>query len=221
MENASRALLIAGSVLIGVIILSAAVFTYTNFTSLSREREQVLETEQLAKYNMQWESYNRNDLKGVDVISVYNKAMDTNEKYKYEGVTGDMITVFIKTKTTIQGYTETWTWNNVTNKYTKKETTQQPSSETLQANKIYRTDNSSDKSTLENFLSATDKSNGYTIETLSTPLTEVHKDYLKKYTSIATFKLLNFKCANTSDENKSGLVYDNYGRITQILLVEI
>ena len=84
MENASKALLMAAGVLISLLIISSFVFMYNHLKSLPKTQEVLLEEEQLIEFNKQYESYNRRDLRGADVVSVINKAMDSNEKYGTE-----------------------------------------------------------------------------------------------------------------------------------------
>ena len=220
MENASKALLIAGGILISVLILSVCIMVYNNMTSLSNSNQKILEAEQLAKYNMEWESYNRDNLRGADVISIYNKAMDVNEKYKkQEGIDYDMITVCFKLKNEVEQEIEEWEWDTQQKQYKKiKSKIKTP----LTDNKVYKTSNNSDLSKIKEFMTTTDENNEYTIEILGSSTDNgIHKNYKRSYNAKAVFKLLNFKCANTSNENESGLKYDKYGRITEIHLVEI
>ena len=81
MENASKALLMAAGVLISLLIVSSFIFMYNHLKSLPKTQEKLLEEEQLIEFNKQYESYNRKNLKGTDVISVINKAIDSNAKY--------------------------------------------------------------------------------------------------------------------------------------------
>ncbi len=84
MENASKALIMAGEILIGILVIGVLVYGYTNIRSLKAEEQGEITTEQLAAFNREYESYNRKLIRGVDVISVINKAIDNNRKYEYE-----------------------------------------------------------------------------------------------------------------------------------------
>lgn len=64
MENASKALLIAGGVLIAILIVSVLVVTLNIVNSNQRTREKALATEQLAEFNQKYEAYNKKALKG-------------------------------------------------------------------------------------------------------------------------------------------------------------
>lgn len=84
MENASKALLMAGEILIAIIIIALLVFGYNNIRNLSSTNEESKKTEQLAAFNKEYESYNKKLLRGVDVISLINKASNNNKKYENE-----------------------------------------------------------------------------------------------------------------------------------------
>lgn len=74
MENASKALLIAGGVLIAILIVSVLVVTLNIVNSNQRTREKALATEQLAEFNQKYESYNKKALRGTDIITLKNMA---------------------------------------------------------------------------------------------------------------------------------------------------
>lgn len=84
MENASKALIMAGEILIALLIIALLVFGFTKISNLSETEQGTIEAEQLAAFNKQYESYNRKLLRGVDVISLINKAIDNNKKYDNE-----------------------------------------------------------------------------------------------------------------------------------------
>jgi len=82
MENASKALIMAASVLIGVVIMSLAVYLYVSFSSSTNEIEKQMEAGQLQQFNNQFTSYEgRKDLTIYDVITVTNLARENNTYY--------------------------------------------------------------------------------------------------------------------------------------------
>lgn len=81
MENASKALMMAGGVLIGVLVIAVLVFAYSQMQNLPLSEEEQLAAEQLAAFNLEYESYNKDVMYGTDVISVLNKAISNNKKY--------------------------------------------------------------------------------------------------------------------------------------------
>ena len=74
MENASKALLIAGGVLIAILIVSVLVVTLNIVNSNQRTREKALATEQLAEFNQKYEAYKKKALRGTDIITLKNMA---------------------------------------------------------------------------------------------------------------------------------------------------
>lgn len=80
MENATRALEMAGSVLIGVLILGCLVFAYTRMTELKDIEHKTEVTEQAGDFNKDYETYNRNNLYGSDLFSLANKIEDYNKQ---------------------------------------------------------------------------------------------------------------------------------------------
>lgn len=86
MENASKALLMAGGVLIGLLILSLAVYLFVTFGADSKRINNQIELQQLAQYNAQYTIYEgRKDIKIYDIISVANLAKENNDYYQSYG----------------------------------------------------------------------------------------------------------------------------------------
>ena len=81
MENASRALQIAGAVLLAVIILSLITYGFKQFGKMPESQDQQMTAEQLAKFNQEFEVYRKSKMYGVDVISCLNKAQNYNDKF--------------------------------------------------------------------------------------------------------------------------------------------
>lgn len=82
MENASKALLMAASVLIGTIILSLAVYLYISFTGSANKMGKQMEEGQLQQFNNKFTSYvDKKNLTIYDVVTVANMAKDNNAYY--------------------------------------------------------------------------------------------------------------------------------------------
>ena len=81
MENASKALLMAAGVLIGMLVLTLALFLYSDFSSsISRvqsEREQAQDNQ----FNTQFTKYIGTDVTIYDFIAVINLAKSNNQNY--------------------------------------------------------------------------------------------------------------------------------------------
>lgn len=78
MENASKALLIAGGVLLAVLVLSLFGLLLSNISSNQMAQEKTKQAEQLKEFNQQWEAYNKKALYGTDIITVMNMAIENN-----------------------------------------------------------------------------------------------------------------------------------------------
>lgn len=81
MENASKALLIAGSVLLTLIVLAIFIYFFTQFHEFPEQQQEAIKQEQIAKFNREYESYNKQKMYGVDVVTVMNKVISNNERY--------------------------------------------------------------------------------------------------------------------------------------------
>lgn len=98
MENASRALVIAGGVLLSLIIIGVVMFAYRGITSLQKEKDISLSNEQVSKINEQIEKYTKKSvIYGSEVLSICNAIEDYSRKYpESEGY--QKITAIIKIK---------------------------------------------------------------------------------------------------------------------------
>ena len=83
MENASKALIMAAGVLIGVLILSLAAFLFLDFGATSESVYSQMENQQLTQYNAQYTVYSgRKDITIYEIISIANLAKENNDYYK-------------------------------------------------------------------------------------------------------------------------------------------
>ena len=104
MENASKALLMAGTILISLIVISAFVFAYRDLTSVKRQEAENQKVEEIAEFNKSFESYEK-DLNGTQIFSLINKINDYNEKYVTRMNEGyEEITLDIKNGKSIDDY---------------------------------------------------------------------------------------------------------------------
>lgn len=81
MENAAKALGIAAGVLLAVILMSLIAYFFSNLSEWPQQQDDMESAEQLAKFNKEYEVYEKSQMYGVDVISCLNKAKSNNEKY--------------------------------------------------------------------------------------------------------------------------------------------
>lgn len=98
MENASKALLIIGAVLIAIIVITGLIYLTKALGDFAGTSEEAKEQAEIAKFNKQFEAYNKERLYGTDIISIVNKADENNEKYNVENTNPFYITIIINLK---------------------------------------------------------------------------------------------------------------------------
>ena len=85
MENASKALLMAAGVLIGILILSLTIYLFTSFASTSSEVHKENVKQQRDQFNSQFTSYEGKDDNTIySIVTVANLATETNKYYEYD-----------------------------------------------------------------------------------------------------------------------------------------
>lgn len=81
MENASKALLMAGGILIAILIISALLLMVTHLGDYQRTKDSGSKAVQVAKFNRDFEKYtDDNGIKGTDIVSLINKIADYNSR---------------------------------------------------------------------------------------------------------------------------------------------
>ncbi len=85
MENASKALLMAGGILIAMLIIVALIFAFNSIGNFYSNVDRVDLDEEIVKFNLQFEAYNRDDVKGIELRTLMNKINDYNNKYNQDG----------------------------------------------------------------------------------------------------------------------------------------
>lgn len=92
MENASKALLIAGTVLLAIMILSVGIILYNKYSETSEQYEKRLSTVELNKYNSNFEVFrDKTDITAQDIVTLANFVNNNNKNNSYPDVN---ITIF-------------------------------------------------------------------------------------------------------------------------------
>ncbi len=121
MENATKALLMAGGVLIAIIIITLLVRTYGNIGRFQKQQLSAEEARQIEEYNKNYTKYDGQYVYGTEVITVINRA--TNEKQR-SGQEGKIYITFKE-----GGYTyKIVDYDKNTGRRTQKEITIKPNS---------------------------------------------------------------------------------------------
>ena len=80
MENATRALTMAGGILIALMILGALFLMFNNLSSYQNSNDASTKNSQIAEFNNQFEPYNKDNLTLMELKSVWNKIQSNNSK---------------------------------------------------------------------------------------------------------------------------------------------
>lgn len=112
MENASKALLMSASILIGVIIISIAVYLFTAFGGTSKEIQQQVDARVIEEFNNNFLKYQGNIRCTIhDIVNLAKFAQKTNEQMDINSSNDFYIHVILKNKdlTTECTTEEDWT----------------------------------------------------------------------------------------------------------------
>lgn len=88
MENASKALLMAGSILIALMVIGVLVLMFNNLSYYKRSSDENIKQAQITEFNNQYETFNRPEVRGTELYSLLNKVIDYNRR-KSEVATGN------------------------------------------------------------------------------------------------------------------------------------
>lgn len=85
MENASKALIMAASILLGVMLISIAVYVFNSFGRYAASYTEQQEMQQIAIFNANFTIYEgRSDLTPHDIVTIANLAKQNNKIYELE-----------------------------------------------------------------------------------------------------------------------------------------
>ena len=84
MENATKALIIAGGMLIAMLIVGLLTWGYTQIRALQQANVTEEERQQVVDFNERFEAYNKKVVRGYQMISLYNFVYYTNTRYTEE-----------------------------------------------------------------------------------------------------------------------------------------
>ena len=87
MENASKALVIAGGVLIGLLLLVLLVYTFRQWGDAEATKQKEIESQRVGEFNKSYLSYEKQALYGSELLGLVNKMRDYNvsDDIKYNG----------------------------------------------------------------------------------------------------------------------------------------
>ena len=106
MENAAKALLMAGGILIALLIIGAIVLLFSNLQDYQNKTDISEKQAQIAQFNNQFEPFNKNNLTLMELKSVYNKIESHNKKYPEYKITTNIKEVYNKIDTSFSNIAE-------------------------------------------------------------------------------------------------------------------
>ena len=89
MDNASKALILAGGILISVMIISVAMYVLTNARGFSSSADSQARIYAVQAFNRYYQSFinDNGNIYGIDVLNVYNRSIDDNKGDKEYNIT--------------------------------------------------------------------------------------------------------------------------------------
>lgn len=83
MENASKALLMAGGMLLAILLITVLMYAWSLFSKYQSSQDSLIEIEDTAKFNQQFTNYDRTDVQGYELLSLLNQVIDYNTRKSY------------------------------------------------------------------------------------------------------------------------------------------
>lgn len=215
MENASKALIIAGGILLAMMILTMVISVGTSISDFEDNQDKTTLVKQIEEFNNSYLAYNKTIMYGTDVITVVNKAINHNKTIGATTTDPYYININIKTNQTFET-TYTKIENNIEKKITDKNEIKDKfgsnSSPTFLGNEIYSL------GTWENNKATFIMSNNFiqlfSGDTNDKTIQDKNIKYIRK-SALTNFKTALFKCE--SDE----IQYNEEGRIESMTFTQI
>lgn len=214
MENASKALLMAGGILIAIIIISVLMLSLSNITNMKQAEVDAELRKEVNNFNKPYLAFNKKAMYGTDVISVLNFAINNNKMYNVKF--GDSYYVDINfrlTKDSIQDRVYQYVLNEETATYTSSYSTENTgygiSNQIFEVNHTYSL--SANLEPITAFLLTAEQNEETKIIDETKGATVIK--YRVRYSGIADFKRKTFKCSKVE--------YDNEGRVSALYFEQV
>lgn len=78
MENASKALIMAGGMMLAILIVGLLLYAWGLFSEYQSSQDSLADIEDTAKFNEQFSNYDRDNVRGYELLSLVNKVIDYN-----------------------------------------------------------------------------------------------------------------------------------------------
>lgn len=100
MENATKALLMGAGVLIGIMILSLAVYLFVSFGGTAQRIQNQIDQSELDAFNNRFISYQAKECTVYDILTVVNMANEFNASNQFGTTSTNYIQVWVKDSAT-------------------------------------------------------------------------------------------------------------------------
>lgn len=121
MENATKALIMAATILISVVLMSLGTYLFITFSNYSTGVNEEVRTNQIAQFNSQFLKYQGQDVTIYDIITVANLAKENNENYDLKVSDANKNTLYIAIE--VQGVNSHF--ENIANEFLKDKSNMQ------------------------------------------------------------------------------------------------
>ena len=85
MENATKALMMAGGVILVMLLVSLFIYAWGTFSEYYASQQELSEISGTTEFNQQFTNYDRDDVSGYELISLANRIADYNQRYSTTG----------------------------------------------------------------------------------------------------------------------------------------
>lgn len=116
MENASKALIMAGAILIALLIISLSILIFNNFGGAAKEAAN-MDEQQIKAFNAQLTPYLGNNVSGSQVNTLLQRCLSINIAAQNSGETYKCITVNVNGTERINGTSNTFQRVDTNKKY--------------------------------------------------------------------------------------------------------
>lgn len=198
MENATKALTMAASILIAIMVIALIYMLVNKISETAEQDELQLKAEQTAKFNKEFESYEKSLMRGTEVITVINKAIVNNNRYDNSEKVNDIDVQFIlKTPVT-----------SVTVKVSNGEVLKSKEETEFESDKVYKLIDNTQKDRINAELKEFMKLGAIQESSDGGIITEWEdeRNYTKVYDEFKVFKRKLFKCKSIEYNQETGRV---------------
>ncbi len=194
MENAQRAITIAGGVLIALMVVSLIVFVRGRLSSYENKKLETQENEKVAEFNKRLEAYD-SVITGNKMISLVHLAEELNKQYGSQNGYSDIV-IYARLQKQSNVEAKFYGMDGLMSKDPDYKEYTKPVKPYHNGNKYYNMNKYIEYATREDKLNALDESN------------TSNGNIFKSFT--ANFRKQYFKCTDVSYDSTHSMIYEMY-----------